>query len=196
MGLTFIADYRGATVAVDEDSGSLYRDMIDLTVNWNNADGGGALTSSITGLRGVSGTWAYFRHDDKDVRTIFFSGPAGSSGVTVGTNGSFDASNATVDIGYREGPQEAGVSNAGNFDGVFVGDSHNEGPLGVLGRWRIGEQINFQGSFGADLQPWEGTMRGGPVEGPPASTGRSTRSEAPSNRLLPPQSFAYFVHLG
>ncbi len=139
-------------MAVDEDNGNLYRGMIDLTVNWNDADNGGALTSSITGLRGVPGTSAYFRHD-KDVRTICFSGPCGSSGVTVGTNGSFDASNATVDIGYGEGQQEAGVSNAGNFDGVFVGDSHNEGPLGVLGRWRIGEQIKLQGSLGADLQP-------------------------------------------
>ncbi len=140
-------------MAVDEDNGNLYRGMIDLTVNWNDADNGGALTSSITGLRGVSGASAYFRHDDKDVRTIFFSGPSGSSGVTVGTNGSFDASNASVDIGYREGHPEAGLSNAGNFDGVFVGDSHNEGPLGALGRWRIGEQIKFPGSLGADLQP-------------------------------------------
>ena len=44
------------------------------------------------------------------------------------------------------------MSAAGNFTGVFVGDSHNEGPLGVLGRWRVPE-VNFQGSFGADLQP-------------------------------------------
>ncbi|MDE0106990.1 MAG: hypothetical protein OXN96_04250 [Bryobacterales bacterium] len=147
LGLTFIADYRGTTVAVDEDNGNLYRGTIDLTVNWNDDGlGGGALTSSVTDLRGVSGTSAYFRHDDKDVRTIFFSG------VTVGTNGAFDASNAAVDIGYRNGQQEAGVSAAGNFTGVFVGDSHNEGPLGVLGRWRIPE-VNFQGSFGADLQP-------------------------------------------
>ena len=146
-GLTFIADYRGTTVAVDEDNGNLYRGTIDLTVNWaDTGDGSGALTSSITDLRGVSGTSAYFRHDDKDVRTIFFSG------IDVSTNGSFDASSAAVDIGYRDGQQEAGVSSTGNFNGVFVGDSHNEGPLGVLGRWRVPE-VNFQGSFGADLQP-------------------------------------------
>lgn len=147
-GLSFTADYRGTTVAVDEDTGNLYRGTIDLIVNWNdNGDGGGALTSSITDLRGVSGTSSYFQHDDKDVRTIFFSG------ITVETTGAFAATNAAVDIGYRDGRQNAGVSNAGNFEGVFVGDSHDEGPLGVLGRWRIAETINFQGSFGADLQP-------------------------------------------
>ena len=146
-GLTFIADYRGTTVAVDQDNGNLYRGTIDLAVNWNDTgDGGGALTSSVTDLRGVSGTSAYFRHDDKDVRTIFFSR------ITVGTDGSFAATSAAVDIGYRDGRQEAGVSSTGNFQGAFVGDSHNEGPLGVLGRWRVPE-VNFQGSFGADLQP-------------------------------------------
>ncbi len=165
--------------------------MIDLTVNWNDADNGGALTSSITGLRGVSGTSAYFRHDDKDVRTIFFSGPSGSSGVTVGTNGSFDASNASVDIGCRGGQQEAGVSNAGNFDGVFVGDSHNEGPLGVLA---AGESANKSNSKARSERT--SNLRREPCRGSPASTRPSMRSEAPSNRLLLPQSFAYFVHLG
>ena len=147
-GLTFIADYRGTTVAVDEDNGNLYRGTIDLTVNWNdNGDGGGSLTSSITDLRGVSGTSAYLQHDDKDVRTIFF--PA----VTVGTDGAFTGSSLSVDIGYRNGQQDAAVATNGSFEGVFVGDSHNEGPLGVLGRWRIADPIDFQGSFGADLQP-------------------------------------------
>ncbi|MDE2892590.1 MAG: hypothetical protein OXN86_08830 [Chloroflexota bacterium] len=147
-GLTFIADYRGTTVAVDEDNGNLYRGTIDLTVNWNdNGDGGGSLTSSITDLRGVSGTSAYLQHDDKDVRTIFF--PA----VTVGTGGAFTGSSLSVDIGYRNGQQDAAVAANGSFEGVFVGDSHNEGPLGVLGRWRIADPIDFQGSFGADLQP-------------------------------------------
>ena len=147
-GLTFVADYRGTTVAVDEDNGNLYRGTIDLAVNWNDTgDGGGSLTSSITDLRGVSGTSAYLQHDDKDVRTIFFSP------ITVATNGSFSATDATVDIGYRDGQQEAGISSAGILEGVFVGDSHNEGPLGVLGRWRIADPIDFQGSFGADLQP-------------------------------------------
>ena len=170
--------------------------MIDLTVNCNDADNGGALTSSIIGLRGVSGTSAYFRHDDKDVRTIFFSGPSGSSGVTVGTNGSFDASNASVEIGYREGQQEAGVSNAGNFDGVFVGDSHDEGPLGALGRWRIGEQNQIPRLARSGPPTLGGNHAGRARRGSPASTGRSTRSEAPSNRLLHPRSFGYFVHLG
>ena len=147
-GLTFIADYRGTTVAVDQDNGNLYRGTIDLTVNWNdNGDGGGSLTSSITDLRGVSGTSAYLQHDDKDVRTIFF--PA----VTVATAGTFTGSSLSVDIGYRNGQQDAAVAANGTFDGVFVGDSHNEGPLGVLGRWSIAAPINFQGSFGADLQP-------------------------------------------
>ena len=145
-GLTFVADYRGTTVAVDEDNGNLYRGTIDLTVNWSDTDNTGSLSSSITDLRGVSGTSAYLQHDDKDVRTIFFSP------IDVTATGTFSSSAATVDIGYRNGQQEAGISTAGNLDGVFVGDSHNEGPLGVLGRWRIAE-IDFQGSFGADLQP-------------------------------------------
>ena len=147
IGLTFVADYRGTTVAVDEDNGNLYRGTIDLAVNWADAgDGSGSLTSSITDLRGVSGTSAYLQHDDKDVRTIFFSP------IDVATAGTFSSSAATVDIGYRNGQQEAGISSAGVLEGVFVGDSHNEGPLGVLGRWRIPE-VSFQGSFGADLQP-------------------------------------------
>ena len=119
-GLSFTADYRGTTVAVDEDNGNLYRGTIDLIVNWNdNGDGSGALTSSITDLRGVSGTSGYFQHDDKDVRTIFFSG------IAVETTGAFAATDATVDIGYRDGRQNAGVSSDGNFEGVFVGDSHD-----------------------------------------------------------------------
>ena len=146
-GLTFVADYRGTTVAVDEDNGNLYRGTIDLTVNWaDTGDGSGSLSSSITDLRGVAGTSAYLQHDDKDVRTIFFSP------IDVATGGSFSATDATIDIGYRNGQQEAGISSAGILEGAFVGDSHNEGPLGVLGRWRIAE-IDFQGSFGADLQP-------------------------------------------
>ena len=148
IGLTFIADYRGTTVAVDEDNGNLYRGTIDLTVNWaDSGNGGGSLSSSITDLRGVSGTSAYLQHEDKDVRTIFFSP------FNFAAGGSFSASDgATIDIGYRNGQQDRAISSAGNLEGVFVGDSHNEGPLGVLGRWRIAE-IGFQGSFGADLQP-------------------------------------------
>ena len=144
-GLTFVADYRGTTVAVDQDSGNLYRGTIDLTVNWAG-NGSGSLSSSITDLRGVSGTSAYLQYDDKDVRTIFFSP------IDVATGGAFSATDATIDIGYRNGQQDREISSAGNLAGVFVGDSHNEGPLGVLGRWGIAE-IDFQGSFGADLQP-------------------------------------------
>ena len=145
-GLTFTADYRGTTVAVDEDNGNLYRGTIDLIVNWSN-DGTGTLTSSITDLRGVSGTSAYFQHDNKDVRTIFFSG------ISVVAEGTFTSSAASVDIGYRDGQQDQGVVSDGTFEGVFVGDDHGEGPLGVLGRWRIAGDIDFQGSFGADLRP-------------------------------------------
>ena len=144
-GLTFVADYRGTTVAVDEDNGNLYRGTIDLTVNWSDTDATGELSSSITDLRGVSGTSAYLQHDNKDVRTIFFSP------IAVVAGGTFTSDAATIDIGYRNG-QQAEISTAGRLEGVFVGDSHNEGPLGVLGRWRITE-IDFQGSFGADLQP-------------------------------------------
>ena len=147
VGLTFTADYRGTTVAVDEDTGDLYRGTIDLIVNWNDGDDGGLLRSSVTDLRGVSGTSSYLQHDSKDVRTIFFSG------ITVSVDGAFTSSSATVDIAYRDGLQKAGVSRAGRFEGVFVGDKHGDGPLGVLGRWRIGGDIDFQGSFGADLQP-------------------------------------------
>ena len=152
--LTFVADYEGKTLAVDGRTGYLYSGTFELTVNWGDADDQNNITARIINLKGVQGTSAYFEHGSNDVGTIFLSG-IGIDGE--GANGVFSSTSPSIRYSYRDGREggpDTDRSPTASIAGRFVGDEHSEGPLGVLGTWAITEtNLNFRGSFGADLQP-------------------------------------------
>ena len=157
IDLNFVARYSGNTFAVNEDTGHLYSGSFELRVNWDGGSGADArpISSTITDLRGVHGTSAYFKHDNKDVKSLFFSG------VTVAeTTGAFATGAARVTVSYRTGSSadKELTASGGEMRGNFVMDSTFEDePVGVLGVWSIpavtGTSDAFTGSFGADLQP-------------------------------------------
>ena len=153
--LTFVADYAGETLAVNENNGDLYSGTFELTVNWGASASN--ITARIINLKGVYGsTRDWFQHDSQDVGTIFLSGIGIDGDSTAVFMASLDTTN--VRFGYRaSGAQEGTHSGTAAIDGKFVGNDHSEGPLGVLGTWSITESaangFDFTGSFGADLKP-------------------------------------------
>ncbi len=151
-GLTFVADYSGRVLAVETDSGNLYGGSFELRVNWADTDGGN-VSATISDLRGIDGTSSLFRHDNRDVKTIFLTGFDEAAGV-ISTG-----SAAGVQVRYTDtSVQDAAFTAAGTaMAGGFIGDS-TEGPIGVLGTWSIpadtgGLSKEMRGSFGADLKP-------------------------------------------
>ena len=154
ISLSFAAKYSGTTLAVNEKTGHLYSGRFDLSVNWQPDSGNPPIRSTITDLKGVHGTSAYFKHDNKDVRSLFFTG------FTVAVaDGTFTAANATVRVNYRTGSsRNVDLTSSGEMAGTFVMDStYEDEPVGVLGVWSIPEVSGmndaFTGSFGADLVP-------------------------------------------
>ena len=155
IDLNFVATYNGSTLAVNEDTGHLYSGSFELRVNWaGGSDGARPISSTITDLRGVHHTSAYFQHDNKDVKSIFFTG------VEVNQSGQIATTNAMVTVNYRTGSSRDVelTANGGTMRGTFVMDNTFEDePVGVLGVWSIpvvaGMNDAFTGSFGADLVP-------------------------------------------
>ena len=155
--LTFVAEYSGEAFAVETDSGNLYHSRsFDLIVNWGAAAGTSDITATITDLRGVGGvgaTTSLFKHENRDVKSIFLSN------ITVGDNNTIALSdNGAVRVRVRytdSSVDDATFTATGTMDGGFIGDSA-EGPLGVLGTWSIPADGALSkamtGSFGADLQ--------------------------------------------
>ena len=148
-GLTFVADYAGRALAVETDSGNLYGGSFELRVNWAGTTGN--VSATITDLRGIDGTSGLFRHDSRDVKSIFLTGFDETAGVISGSTG-------RVQVRYTDtSVQDATfATDAGAMAGGFIGDS-TEGPIGVLGTWSISADGSLSkamvGSFGADLRP-------------------------------------------
>ena len=147
-GLTFVADYAGRALAVETDSGNLYAGSFELRVNWAGTSGN--VSATITDLRGIDGATGLFRHDSRDVKSIFLTGFDEAAGEISGNGG--------VQVRYTDtSVQDATFdSSTGAMAGGFLGNS-TEGPIGVLGTWSIpadgGLSKEMQGSFGADLRP-------------------------------------------
>ena len=102
----------------------------ELTVNWGDAcreDNITARTISLEGVCGSTGDW--FRHDSRDVETIFLS-RIDMDGDAATDPGAFSAADATapdVRFGYKTSGTEGG-----DLAGTAA-NGHSEGPLGVLG---------------------------------------------------------------
>ena len=82
-GLTFAATYEGRTLAVNHGTGDLYAGEIILRVNWEPDTP--TVSSTITDLKGVRGTSAYFKYGTKDVKSIFFTRLTAAAGALGGT---------------------------------------------------------------------------------------------------------------
>ncbi|MDE0262457.1 MAG: hypothetical protein OXJ37_08660, partial [Bryobacterales bacterium] len=147
-GLQFVAEYSGRALAVETDSGNLYGGSFELRVDW--ARDASNVSATITDLRGIDGTSSRFRHDNRDVKSIFLTG------ITAGADATISGAPAVrvryTDTSVPDAPSFAGTSMAGGF----IGDS-TEGPTGVLGTWAIPANGTLskamRGSFGADLRP-------------------------------------------
>jgi hypothetical protein len=149
-GLTFAATYEGRTLAVNHSTGDLYAGQFILRVNWSEDTP--TVRSTITDLKGVRGTSAYFKYGTKDVKSIFFSGLTAVAGTLVGT--------PTMTVRYRDSSQDTtavpaiSVTMTGNF--VMDPDFMDE-PVGVLGVWGISDTgstvDDYSASFGAELKP-------------------------------------------
>ena len=155
ISLSFAATYSGTTLAVNEKTGHLYSGKFDLSVNWESGSSGNRpIRSTITDLKGVHGTTAYFKHDNKDVKSLFFT----DVGVDQAT-GTITDTVATVTVNYRTGSsRNVDLTSGGEMAGAFVMDAiFEDEPVGVLGVWSIPEVSGmndaFTGSFGADLVP-------------------------------------------
>lgn len=147
--LTFVAEYSGRTLAVEADSGNLYAGSFELRVDW--AGTAGNVSATITDLRGIDGTSSLFRHNNRDVKSIFLTG-------MTETNGTISSGNPVVQVRYTDRSvtdATFGASGA-TMAGGFIGNS-TEGPIGVLGTWSIPADGTMskimRGSFGADLRP-------------------------------------------
>ena len=147
--LTFVADYSGRALAVETDSGNLYGGSFELRVNW--AGTGANVSATITDLRGIDGASGLFRHDNRDVKSIFLTDIVEAEGVMAETT-------AAVQVQYTDRSVQPVTfgSATGTMAGSFIGDS-TEGPIGVLGTWSIPADGTMsklmRGSFGADLRP-------------------------------------------
>ena len=157
-GLRFVANYSGRALAVETVTGNLYGGSFELRVNWadnDTGDGVANVSATITDLRGIDGTSSLFRHDNRDVKSIFLTGINEDSGGITSVA-------PTVRVRYTDtSVQDADFTSTGStMEGGFIGDS-TEGPTGVLGTWSIpadgpadGTISNaMRGSFGADLRP-------------------------------------------
>ncbi|MDE0622032.1 MAG: hypothetical protein OXH83_10205, partial [Bryobacterales bacterium] len=149
-GLTFAATYEGRTLAVNESTGDLYAGQFILQVDWEDATP--SVRTTITDLKGVRGTSAYFKYGTKDVKSIFFTGLTAAEGTLGGT--------PTMRVRYRDSSQDttaaSGITAA--MAGVFVMDQDfRDEPVGVLGTWSItdtGTTVDdYSASFGAELKP-------------------------------------------
>ena len=156
--LRFVANYSGRALAVETVTGNLYGGSFELRVNWadnDTGDGVANVSATITDLRGIDGTSSLFRHDNRDVKSIFLTGINEDSGGIASVA-------PTVRVRYTDtSVQDANFTSTGStMEGGFIGDS-TEGPTGVLGTWSIpadgpadGTISNaMRGSFGADLRP-------------------------------------------
>ncbi|MCY4186985.1 MAG: hypothetical protein OXD30_00690, partial [Bryobacterales bacterium] len=152
-GLTFAATYEGRTLAVNQSTGDLYAGQFILQVDWS--DGTPSVRSTITDLRGVRGTSAYFKYGTKDVKSIFFTG------LTVPDEAAALGGTPAMRVRYRDSSEDApNVSDAitAAMAGVFVMDQDfMDEPVGVLGTWSItdtGTTVDdYSASFGAELKP-------------------------------------------
>ena len=151
-GLTFVADYSGRVLAVEDESGNLYSGSFELRVDWggSNTDN---VSATITDLRGIDGTSSRFQHNNRDVKSIFITG----ADQTTANGISNAASTLPVTFRYVDSSvQDASVDSLGGMTGSFTGNS-TEGPTGVLGTWSLAEDSGnsnaMTGSFGADLKP-------------------------------------------
>ena len=149
-GLTFAATYEGRTLAVNESTGDLYAGQFILQVDW--ADDTPSVRTTITDLKGVRGTSAYFKYGTKDAKSIFFTGLTAAAGTLGGT--------PTMRVRYRDSSQDttaaSGITAA--MAGVFVMDQDfRDEPVGVLGTWSItdtGTTVDdYSASFGAEVKP-------------------------------------------
>ena len=149
--LSFSAEYKGSSVAVNRSDGSLYKGSFEMFVEWDASATNNAVTSYVRNLRNVSGDRSLFQHEDqgqlKSVSAIIFED------VTVNSTGllALNGSNPTVNLHYENDPSQNDVSGTDSMTGKFVGTSY-DGPLGVIGNWSIGD-IDLEGAFGAELVP-------------------------------------------
>jgi len=139
---------------VNHRTGDLYAGQFILQVDWSDATD--SVRSTITDLRGVRGTSAYFKYGTKDVKSIFITG------LTYTAAGGIDDSGAAMRVRYRDSSQDttAATGITAAMDGVFVMDQDfRDEPVGVLGTWSISDSNtettvdNYSASFGAELKP-------------------------------------------
>ena len=148
-GLTFAATYEGRTLAVNESTGDLYAGQFILQVDWS--DDTPSVRSTITDLKGVRGTSAYFKYGTKDVKSIFFTGLTAAAGTLGGT--------PAMTVRYRDSSQDTTATGiTATMTGTFVMDQDfTDEPVGVLGVWSITEPgtliDDYSASFGAELKP-------------------------------------------
>ena len=107
--LNFVADYEGKTVAVHHATGDPYEGQIRLVASWETSP---TVESTITDLRGLSGSRPYFKHDTQDAMYIFFNGITADGGELGGT--------LNMSVRYRNSSRYVSVGNRVTIDGVFV----------------------------------------------------------------------------
>ena len=157
--LTFVADYEGKTLAVDEETGNLYRGTFELTVNRGDANGEDNIAARIINLKDVYGssTRDWSQRDSRDAGTIFLSATDIDGSITAECSPA-DGDAPSIRFGCRAiGARDGTLTGSATISGGFVGDVHSEGPLGVLGTWSSSETaangLDCKASFGADLKP-------------------------------------------
>ena len=151
-GLQFVAQYSGRALAVETDSGNLYDGSFELRVDW--ARDTSNVSATITNLRGIDGTRSLFRHDNRDVKSIFLTN------ISTADDGLITGATPAVQVRYTDTSLlDVNFAGPGTMAGGFIGDS-TEGPTGVLGTWSIPAEGTdgatskaMRGSFGADLRP-------------------------------------------
>ena len=94
--LPLVPDYAGETLAVDENTGNLCSGTFELTVNWGDDSDSDIITARIIDLEGVcGGTRDWFRHNSRDVGTIFLP-EIDIDGDATSDPGVFSAADATA----------------------------------------------------------------------------------------------------
>ncbi|MYC68877.1 MAG: hypothetical protein F4X12_21415 [Acidobacteriia bacterium] len=144
------ANYQGRTVAFVGNVG--YEGEVDVRVEWNALqDSGGTdlaigaqVQTVISNLQNANGD--LYVNADEDVRELVF--PAVAMVVAADDDlVDFAETSGSVSVNYVDRSVTPGTLSITNHQGAFVGSSA-EGPLGLLGRYSMG---NINGAYGADL---------------------------------------------
>ena len=161
-----LATYEGRTLANIQNTRAYVGDAL-IRVNWSALDTSGATpaaTSTIVPIFSNFERWddkSFDRlvHANKIVDEIAFRASDGAVLTLTHDEGKLGISvaDASVEVVYTDGTSIDTRIAASTFNGKFVGSS-GDGPLGVLGTFRVPDVVgsnDLAGSFGADLTSFE-----------------------------------------